>query len=257
MQYVKAHSAIPVPTVLFSNLDHNNVPYVIMDRLPGKPLRKLWQHLSLDHKRAAIRQTAWVLSQLSSLKFNRIGGLHPGGVGSFYPMLWHGHPPAVHFAPLPITSRALLSPSNFPAQPDTLSPPELGSRKRFEEPSWRSDIHDLRQQPDMIIRSASSSPLLQPPFRLIHADFDAQNLLFAQLDEDCEPLLAGVIDWDHAFTGPLYYLFEYPIFMQDDDSNPEQYAENKILRQELVRSLQECSQELGESPALARQCFQE
>ena len=51
------------------------------------------------------------------------------------------------------------------------------------------------------------------------------------------PRLSGIIDWVYAATGPAYYLYEYPIFIQDIDHNKSPYADNAILRRHFLSKL--------------------
>lgn len=59
------------------------------------------------------------------------------------------------------------------------------------------------------------STCFQAPFRLIHPDFDGQNMIFTE-DGNGPPQLSGIIDWEYTYTGPLYELYEYPIFIIDN-----------------------------------------
>lgn len=53
------------------------------------------------------------------------------------------------------------------------------------------------------------------------------------------PILSGVIDFEHSYSGPLYDLYEYPIFIQDVDWSPQLYEENAILRPYFARALRQ------------------
>jgi hypothetical protein len=46
-----------------------------------------------------------------------------------------------------------------------------------------------------------------------------------------------LIDFEYAFTGPLYFLYEYPIFIQDVSWSEELYTENAILRTHFVQAI--------------------
>lgn len=85
--------------------------------------------------------------------------------------------------------------------------------------------------------SHDNEPYIRPPFRLRHTDLDGQNLLLTDSDGTSPPRLVGVIDWDHAHVAPLYFLYEYPIFIQDNDSFKHLYEENAILRPYFVRAI--------------------
>jgi aminoglycoside phosphotransferase (APT) family kinase protein len=111
-----------------------------------------------------------------------------------------------------------------------------------------SYLHDQRrddakaQYPaiESVVRSfldeQADNAVLHAPFRLTHGDFDGQNLLFTT-SASGPPKLTGVIDWEASYTGTLYYLFEYPIFMRDNDMDEEQYDNNRVLRKHFVQSL--------------------
>ncbi|KIJ27520.1 hypothetical protein M422DRAFT_71619 [Sphaerobolus stellatus SS14] len=69
----------------------------------------------------------------------------------------------------------------------------------------------------------------------MHADFDAQDMLFTI--NDGHPRLTAVIDWEFSHTVPLYFLYKYPIFIQDVDWSKELYTRNVVLRSSFRRSL--------------------
>ncbi|KAE9410165.1 hypothetical protein BT96DRAFT_913002 [Gymnopus androsaceus JB14] len=48
MRYVKHHTTIPVPTVYLFEVNHDNpvrMQYMVMERMPGFPLYKIWNKL--------------------------------------------------------------------------------------------------------------------------------------------------------------------------------------------------------------------
>jgi len=108
------------------------------------------------------------------------------------------------------------------------------------------DFEDLRVILKSHLASLENWPNVKPPFRLIHADLDAQNLLFTggvptreNPDSISPPHLSGVIDWECAYTSPVHYLYKFPIFIQDNDTNKAAYADNAILRPHFVRALRQ------------------
>ncbi|KAK4129177.1 hypothetical protein N657DRAFT_639744 [Parathielavia appendiculata] len=82
--------------------------------------------------------------------------------------------------------------------------------------------------------AASAAPYLQPSFALLHADLKPQNVLFTRRSPDPKsnpnspvsppPFLTRVIDFENSFAAPLYYLYEYPVLIQDVSWSPERYA---------------------------------
>lgn len=63
-----------MPEIYYHDLDPDNdigAPVVLMERMPGRHLNKIWDELSLDGKKSALSQIALVIAQLSSLKFDQ------------------------------------------------------------------------------------------------------------------------------------------------------------------------------------------
>lgn len=82
IEYVRKHTSVPVPEIYFVNHNENHVvgaPFVLMERLEGQPLCKVWAELTLEHKKSVIGQLAHVLGQLAELRFDSIGSLKADG----------------------------------------------------------------------------------------------------------------------------------------------------------------------------------
>jgi aminoglycoside phosphotransferase (APT) family kinase protein len=220
-QYLKRFSSIPVPEIYYYDLDPDNdigAPVVLMERMPGRHLNKIWDDLPLDSKKSALSQIASVIVQLSSLKFDQIGSLDEHGVGPLISPCFD-HPKG------PFNSTSEYMQSFVPAPKESAESSTL--RDPFQEA--RTTIEDFLAQ--------TNEAYIQPPFCLIHADFDGQNMLFLDSPDGSGPKLTGLIDFEYAFTGPLYFLYEYPIFIQDVSWSEELYTENAILRTHFVQAI--------------------
>ncbi|KAL8387107.1 hypothetical protein RB595_010151 [Gaeumannomyces hyphopodioides] len=220
-QYLKRFSSIPVPEIYYYDLDPDNdigAPVVLMERMPGQHLNKIWDDLSLDSKKLALSQIASVVAQLSSLKFDQIGSLDEHGIGPVISPCFD-HPKG------PFRSTYEYMRSFLPA-------PSLSA----ELPIFDDPFQEARTAIENFL-ARTDSAYLQPPFCLIHADFDGQNMLFLNSQDGLGPKLTGLIDFEYAFTGPLYFLYEYPIFIQDVSWSEELYAENAILRAHFVQAI--------------------
>jgi hypothetical protein len=170
-RYLRRFTEIPVPEIYYYDLDPDNdigAPFVLMERMPGRHLHKIWDNLPLEGKKSALSQIAWVIAQFASLKFEQIG-----------------------------------------------------------------------EEIDRLLALNDHATYLQSPFCLIHADFDGQNMLFLESPGESGLKLVGLIDFEYAYTGPLYFLYEYPIFIQDVSWSKDLYAENTILRAHFVRAIYE------------------
>ncbi|KAH6634909.1 kinase-like domain-containing protein [Chaetomium sp. MPI-SDFR-AT-0129] len=215
-RYLRQFSSIPVPEIYYYDLNPDNgvgAPFILMQRMPGWHLNKIWDTLSLDGKKSALSEIAAVIAQLSSLKFDHIGSLDENGVGP------------------------LISPC-FDQPKGPFSSSSEYMRSFISIPSVKfSAIGDPLQQAGDEIERFLYHDYLQPPFCLIHADFDGQNMLFANSPDGSGPKLTGLIDFEYAYTGPLYFLYEYPIFIQDVSWSKELYTENAILRAHFIRAV--------------------
>ena len=234
MQYVRSQTSIPVPEIYAYDFQpKNNVgaQFMLMERMPGRHLYQLWDHLTLDHKKVVLSDIARVMAQLSQLKFDRIGCL--SGIRTIGPLIYR------------------MGDDGGGGSTCTGGTFESTLEYFLHFLSAQSDGSEVFSKVEAVLRSYMSihdnSSTLSPPFRLIHADFDAQNLLFtggiadnSGANDAASPRLSGVIDWKYAYTGPVYFLYEYPIFIQDSDDNKAAYADNAILRPHFVRALRRC-----------------
>lgn len=90
---------------------------------------------------------------------------------------------------------------------------------------------DAKDTLESYLSTCNDSPTVSPPFRFIHPDLDSQNILLnPNPSTTAPPTISGIIDWEGARTGPLYFFYEYPTFIQDTDDYPDRYTDNKILR---------------------------
>jgi aminoglycoside phosphotransferase (APT) family kinase protein len=220
-RYLKRFTSIPVPEIYYYDLDPDNdigAPVVLMERMPGRHLNKIWDDLSLDSKKSALSQIASVVVQLSSLKFDQIGSLDELGVGPIIS-------PCFDYPKGPFHSTYEYMQSFLPA-------PRLSA----ESPVLKDPLQEARTTIEHFLTHTDQA-YIQPPFCLIHADFDGQNMLFRDSLDGSGPKLTGLIDFEYAFTGPLYFLYEYPIFIQDVSWSEELYAENAILRAHFVQAI--------------------
>ncbi|KAH7244824.1 kinase-like domain-containing protein [Fusarium solani] len=219
IRYVKQHTSIPVPEIYYQDLNPDNeigAAFVLMEKIPGRHLYKIWDGLSLDHKKVALSQIASVIVQFSSLRFDKIGCLTKNGIGR-------------------VTSPCYTSPQG-----------PFSSTLQYLESFISSDSVNSSEAKDLFgqIRTklaeyakTEAASYLEPPFSMIHADFDAQNMLFLDAPDGSGPKLTGLIDFEYAHTGPVYFLYEYPIFIQDVSWSSHLCTKNKALRAHFVSQI--------------------
>lgn len=156
-------------------------PFVLMERLEGQPLCKIWAGLGLEHRKSAIRQLAHVLSQLAQLKLDSIGSLKADG--TLGPLL-NITEPGDAMGEAPIKSSidyfcAFLKENN-------------SSRTSAAKEHYPATQEELKCFMDDNVEN----PTLNAPYRLIHIDLDSQNILVTQEDKTLPPKISDIIDWD-------------------------------------------------------------
>ncbi|KIJ27531.1 hypothetical protein M422DRAFT_190903 [Sphaerobolus stellatus SS14] len=230
MRYVGMHTTIPVPEVYMVDICPANdvgMQFMVMQYMEGEHLYLIWGGLSIEHQKSVLDQITAVIAQLASCKFDSIGSLREDfTVG-----------PLIHSIGVEengINTIRVLTKGPFKSALAYLES-FLDDLPTYDSDTTPTLISEAKHLLGAHVASGDHHNLLEPPFRLIHADFDAQNMLFTV--NDGHPRLTAVIDWEFAHTGPLYFLYEYPIFIQDVDWSKELYARNAVLRQSFCHSL--------------------
>jgi hypothetical protein len=225
MRYVRQRTTIPVPEVYLVNLNPCHVvgaQFIIMQRIEGTNLCKIWEELDLDQKNAALDQVIDVMVQLSGLKFSEIGSLRYDG------------------SPGPLCTEQEETPHRgpFSSAREFMVSAMPGERIENGTPTKATRINrKLKTYIEEAFRKYSPHSILDQPFRLMHSDFHSQNMLFTWDDKNKSPQLTGIIDWDWSRTALPYEFFEYPTFIQDIHWSAHLYADNKILRKYFVHAL--------------------
>ncbi|KAM6500814.1 Protein kinase-like domain containing protein [Amanita muscaria] len=237
MTLVRLRTSIPVPVVHFFEDSPSNdvgVQFLVMDYVEGVNLYQIWDDLTMEHKKNVLTQIAWVLGQLANMEFKATGSIaEDGSVG-----------PLLHHMVENIDGKEVIkdmSDGPFGSTSDYLSLfiDRFSSSSSISEENHMR-LYKVRNILANYFASHDNEPYIRPPFRLRHADFDGQNLLFTDPtlnDGTSPPRLVGVIDWDHAHVAPLYFLYEYPVFIRDVDTDKHLYEENAILRPYFVRAI--------------------
>ncbi|KAL1835867.1 hypothetical protein VTJ49DRAFT_5960 [Mycothermus thermophilus] len=78
MEYVRRHTSMPIPRVVaFSSSDDNELghEWIIMEMMPGEPLRTLWPTMPEEARVAVFAELAQHAKQLVSLRFSKFGSI--------------------------------------------------------------------------------------------------------------------------------------------------------------------------------------
>jgi hypothetical protein len=78
LEYVRAHTDVPVPRVIAFDATRDNdvgLEWILMERLPGRPLEESWRTMTWEAKEAVVMRVAHIAAQLFRLRFPRIGNI--------------------------------------------------------------------------------------------------------------------------------------------------------------------------------------
>ena len=79
MQYVRAHTNIPVPRIIHHNVEVDSggvgSPYIIMTKVDGVALSSIWDDMEDSKREIVLRQVVDILLELVSQRFDKIGML--------------------------------------------------------------------------------------------------------------------------------------------------------------------------------------
>ncbi|MBU1198968.1 MAG: aminoglycoside 3'-phosphotransferase/choline kinase family protein [Nanoarchaeota archaeon] len=80
MDFIRENTNIPVPQVYDYSLDKKLIgyEYILMEKIKGKPLSKIYNKLSDKEKLHYLKQIAKVFAELKKFKFDKIGSFQPG-----------------------------------------------------------------------------------------------------------------------------------------------------------------------------------
>ena len=77
MQYVRAHTSIPVPLIIHHSVevDSGCVGYIIMTKVDGVALSSIWDDMEDSKREIVLRQVVKILLELASQSFDKLGML--------------------------------------------------------------------------------------------------------------------------------------------------------------------------------------
>jgi hypothetical protein len=227
MEYVRAHTTIPVPEVYFVNHDENHVvgsAFILMERMPGtgESLCDVWDELSREQKIGLVGDVAGILGQLAELHFDSMGCLtHDGTVGPLLSIRGEARKLGDH--------------------PVTTMQDYISAYINEDDPNRSEDVREyypaIKEELFAFLERMGDNPTLRAPYRLIHGGFESYNFLVERKDDTVR--ISGILDWEYSRTGPMYQLYEYPQFIRDHDGEGDEEDKkfNKVLRKHFVSSL--------------------
>ncbi|KAJ5528562.1 hypothetical protein N7527_001955 [Penicillium freii] len=258
MDWISRTTNIPVPRVITYQSSRENpigFEWIIMTRMPGRPLKELWHSLPFAAKTSLVGEFAAYSSCLFRDQFQGIGKLYgtaslPNDSGlseatwpARNPAYSNNSPPSekehlptglpddVHRGPFTsssdwITSRLSLSEKDCQSTLDNLPSGDLESDDEDDE----DDADDAIRTLEIIGKLKTLLPSFFPPNGdpepsvLVHDDLSSQNILVYDNGE-----LAAILDWECISALPLWNACYYPAFLK----GPPRRLEPDLGRYEL------------------------
>ncbi|KAJ7471861.1 hypothetical protein FB451DRAFT_1399165 [Mycena latifolia] len=234
---LKKNTSIPVPTILFCDPrehedigdsrtygEHVGAPYMIMEKIPGRTLERMWPNMTQLHREQAIKSLAGYTAQLLQTRFPAIGSLYPGVNVEVPPSLGPRIPTCIPWCfrtdatldsgpwatekeyLLGCINRELQWISAHPADLNATWSPIAGSSDLAE--SYKALFDKLSQWIDAMEYLNSGSG----HFVLRHPDFNPSNIM---VREDDPSVVTAVLDWESANTAPTWAVAQVPGFLVD------------------------------------------
>lgn len=232
IRFVRELTEIPAPTIFAhdSSLSDQNplqFEWMIMELMPGRPLRSVWRKLPMAKKEQLVRQLAIYQSQLQTKSFDQIGNLYNDEESQSYdvgrivalPFLWAGRSESGEHGPFR-NSHAWLH-----AQLSLIISEKV---KVLAESEDEGDIEDAQAAKDLGEELLRVLPEAFPEDEtelttVFHDDLSMMNILV-----DSEGDLTAIVDWECVSALPLWKASEPSQLLQgqtrDDLPQREIYA---------------------------------
>lgn len=207
LEAISARANAPIPKVLSSSLTTKNpleLPYMVLDRLPGQQLGDMWETFNLAQKKSLMKQIIELVSDIATIE------AAPGNI-SIESMNTAG---TLSTAKLPVPhfpDPNFTKPRSWPSEPQTPAQHLLEKLERWRE--YRAKNEFLLQEVwhgfKAIIRSLERQGFLQGPCVLAHGDLRDYNLL-CKARSETEGVITGVLDWDFVIVAPEFMAYRAP-----------------------------------------------
>lgn len=178
-RFVAEHTSIPVPEVL-SAFVHNGAAFIVMERIQGRELAKIWHELSDDTRASLLSQLRHMLQELRALQPPTDFSVGSCAGGSLQDFRQSQAPPPVRFGPF-----NTIQDFHRWLRNDL----KLGQANNTMDQADQDDLNE------MITRQDGSWP---PPV-FTHGDLNPSNILVR------DDRIVGIIDWEMSGWYPHYW----------------------------------------------------
>lgn len=231
LRYVRENTSIPVPSVIASDPSSDNelgYKWILMERVPGKPLDDVWDSLDWDKKVALVRDVAVITEEMRGQRSNAIGSLFERRKLAEHA----GHADIGTERELVIdrlVSMAFFWKTRFlvdvPRGPFRTTREWLEARFRLQDDDVQQVVNDADADKDDVEETEEVRELLarlrehldrffpnnslgSESFALYHDDISRKNLIV-----DDKGALKALVDWECVSTCPIWKNYQAPAFL--------------------------------------------
>ena len=245
LDYLDKTTSIPIPKVITFDASSRNAlgfEWILMNRVIGDPLSKIWDSLSLANKLRIVEQVVQIMAMLFQARFPLIGNIF--AVKDAQPLS--------KASPLPgdvVVDRIVSMPffwddrlhQNIFRGPFRSSSKWLQCRltmtmnscnRILERQADEDEVEDAEVTKSLISRLSSYMSEVFPPssekeeFAIHHDDISAENILVCAHNN-----ITALIDWECVSCLPLWKTCQFPFFLRGRDRGEkpreEMYARNE------------------------------
>lgn len=200
VESLRTRLALPIPEVMSFDTTCENVigkPYMILQRLPGQSLARMWPDLNLQQKKSVVRRLAGLVPEITSLKAT----LRGASLDTSTPF----GEAATNQLCRPLWRRGRLQ---TPLEHLLETCEQWRHYHRKNDVTYNKILNGFVD----ISKVLHTRGFLNEQCVLIHGDLMAYNLL-AEVRSKSHTEITGIIDWDTATKAPEFMAYRAPFWL--------------------------------------------
>ena len=224
MQYVRAHTSIPVPRIIHHSVEVDSgcvgSSYIIMTKVDGVALSSIWDDMEDSKREIVLRQVVKILLELASQSFDKLGILFQQESHNDLKDAWYigpsisGPDNRIVQASLSKIFTSIVGYWLVYANTKLKIIYQYTVQRRLQDIRLWLYIYMVLALPHSYC--TMTSPLNIADFPLCPGDFHSQNILI--VEADTSPRISGDIDWEFSSTDGTSSFSTYPLFIVDNPS---------------------------------------
>lgn len=250
VKLLESQTSVPVPQIIASDSSSDNelnFEWILMKRVPGRPLAEVWASLDWEAKMSCVDDVAVIMAQLFKLKYSSIGNLfHEKGLSLLSECPSEGDA----MEPNSVMINRIVSmiffwgthlTMNVSRGPSPSSKDWMNARFQLMEEDCRrvlnsqdadeDDVEDMENAQQLLERLRKQFDSLFPcleqgEFSLYHDDISRHNLII-----DSKGKLQALVNWECVSIMPLWKACQIPYFIDTleriEMPNSENYMRNE------------------------------